>query len=687
MANFYAQYPFVGAASSGGTVTSVGLTDASTTPIYAVTGSPVTNSGTLTLTLNTESANKVFAGPTSGGAAQPTFRALVTADLPSSGSGNLTDAGTDGITVTGGTGATLSNVSLSQHVADTTHNGYLSSTDWNTFNSKQPTITTGNLTDAGTDGITVTGGTGAVIGSGTSLAQHVADATHNGYLASADWNTFNGKQAAGNYITALTGDVTASGPGSVAATLAATTNATLTTISSLVSVGTLTTGTWHATAIDATHGGTAQTTYTAGDTLYASATNTISKLGIGSTGNVLTVSGGVPTWAPPATAGTVTSVAMTVPTFLSVSGSPVTSTGTLAVSLSGTALPVANGGTGQNSNLTQNGVVYGSTTTAMATTTAGTSGQVLTSNGGSSSAPTFQTVPGNTTVLKAPTVQTFLPAQTTGTTVGGLYRTFTVSSANATVGATYTNNSITYTVLYTIAGGTTLVTSQSTTGSLVGTTLTKASGTGDATITLSSSVATGQYQLPSNPAPLYIVVEVVAGGGGGAGTGTSPGAAGAGSNANFGSTLLVANGGGAASATISGVGGTASVAASSTVLQLQVVPGSPGSVSSLYYPGGNGGSSFFGGGAGAGAANGTGNGSVGGTNTGGGGGGASAVTGSTAGAGGGGGGGYAKAIITSPASTYTFAIGDAGAGGNAGGSGAAGGKGGIGGIWVTEHYQ
>ncbi len=39
-------------------------------------------------------------------------------------------------------------------------------------------------------------------------------------MSSADWSTFNGKQASGNYITALTGDVTASGPGSVAATLA-----------------------------------------------------------------------------------------------------------------------------------------------------------------------------------------------------------------------------------------------------------------------------------------------------------------------------------------------------------------------------------------------------------------------------------------------------------------------------------
>lgn len=89
--------------------------------------------------------------------------------------------------------------------------------------------TTGNLTDTGTDGIVVTGGTGAVLGSGTSIAQQVADSTHNGYLNSTDWSTFNNKQAAGNYITALTGDVTASGPGSVAATIAnnAVTNAKL----------------------------------------------------------------------------------------------------------------------------------------------------------------------------------------------------------------------------------------------------------------------------------------------------------------------------------------------------------------------------------------------------------------------------------------------------------------------------
>lgn len=48
-----------------------------------------------------------------------------------------------------------------------------------------------------------------------------ASTSVTGLLTSTDWNTFNGKQAAGSYITALTGDVTATGPGSVAATIAA----------------------------------------------------------------------------------------------------------------------------------------------------------------------------------------------------------------------------------------------------------------------------------------------------------------------------------------------------------------------------------------------------------------------------------------------------------------------------------
>jgi hypothetical protein len=47
-----------------------------------------------------------------------------------------------------------------------------------------------------------------------------------------------------------------------------------------------------------------------------------------------------------ASTGTVSSVAATVPAFLSISGSPITTSGTLAITYSGTALPIANGGSG-----------------------------------------------------------------------------------------------------------------------------------------------------------------------------------------------------------------------------------------------------------------------------------------------------------------------------------------------------
>lgn len=61
----------------------------------------------------------------------------------------------------------------------------------------------------------------AVSPTGTTITLNlpVASGSNTGKLSSTDWSTFNGKQASGNYITALTGDVTASGPGSSAATI------------------------------------------------------------------------------------------------------------------------------------------------------------------------------------------------------------------------------------------------------------------------------------------------------------------------------------------------------------------------------------------------------------------------------------------------------------------------------------
>ena len=60
----------------------------------------------------------------------------------------------------------------------------------------------------------------------------------------------------------------------------------------------------------AVNGGTGQSSYVVGDVLYASTTTALSKLTIGTAGQVLTVTAGIPSWATPTT-GTVTSVAGT----------------------------------------------------------------------------------------------------------------------------------------------------------------------------------------------------------------------------------------------------------------------------------------------------------------------------------------------------------------------------------------
>ena len=99
------------------------------------------------------------------------------------------------------------------------------------------------------------------------------------------------------------------------------------------------------------NGGTNQSTYTTGDTLYASASNTLSKLAIGSTSQVLTVVGGVPAWANAAT-GTVTSVSVASANgFAGTSSGGATPALTLSTSISGvlkgngTALSAATAGT------------------------------------------------------------------------------------------------------------------------------------------------------------------------------------------------------------------------------------------------------------------------------------------------------------------------------------------------------
>src|SRR6266704_1686225 len=78
--------------AGGGSVTSVALTVPAE---FSVSGSPVTTAGTLAVSKANQTANQVYAGPTSGGAAAPAFRALVAGDIPVIAESGVTNLTTD----------------------------------------------------------------------------------------------------------------------------------------------------------------------------------------------------------------------------------------------------------------------------------------------------------------------------------------------------------------------------------------------------------------------------------------------------------------------------------------------------------------------------------------------------------------------------------------------------------------
>jgi len=233
--------------------------------VTSVTGtSPVVSSGGTTPAISLASgygdtqnpyaaktANYVLAAP-NGSSGVPTFRALVAADIPALpyGTGTVTSVSivsangfagtvatattTPAITmstsITGllyGNGTALASTTVSAPLAYSSgtlsitqsgaaSNGYLSSTDWNTFNNKQP---------AGTYVTSVTGTAPVVSSGGTTpaISMAAANTSTNGYLTSTDWNTFNNK-----------------GSGTVTSVAALTLGTTGTDLSSTVANGTTT---------------------------------------------------------------------------------------------------------------------------------------------------------------------------------------------------------------------------------------------------------------------------------------------------------------------------------------------------------------------------------------------------------------------------------------------------------------
>jgi len=203
-----------------------------------------------------------------------------------------------GVTVDLNTAQTLTNKTITGTFtgnltgnADTATNGVVttgsySDPSWITSLSKSK-VGLGNVentalsTWAGSTNITTLG----TITTGTWTGTAIAIA--NGGTGATDSGT-----ARTNLGLAIGTDVQA-----YSSTLAAVAGGTYTGDDSIATVGTVTAGTWSATAIGPTKGGTGQTSYASGDILYASATDTLAKLAKGTDGQILTLASGVPSWA------------------------------------------------------------------------------------------------------------------------------------------------------------------------------------------------------------------------------------------------------------------------------------------------------------------------------------------------------------------------------------------------------
>lgn len=230
-----------------------------------------------------------------------------------------------------------------------------------------------SIANGGTNSTTALVGGRVMVSNGAGTAM-VEQSMTNGQL-------FIGDTSTGDYVLntlqAGTNIVVTNGAGTINVATSTTptfNSATLSNTSNQLVLGT--TNTTTISAVPSTN-----RTYTIPDVssnaTFALATNTPA------IGQVLTATsitnGGAPTWATPTT-GTVTSVGMTVPTFLSVTPASITSTGTFVVTLSGIALPVANGGTGLTSG-TSGGILYFSGSAAISSSAALTVSQLIVGGG------------------------------------------------------------------------------------------------------------------------------------------------------------------------------------------------------------------------------------------------------------------------------------------------------------------
>jgi len=197
---------------------------------------------------------------------------------------------------------------ISMAAANTSTNGYLTSTDWNTFNGKGSGTVTGVTA---TSPVVSSGGTAPVI------SMPAASTSASGYLTSTDWNTFNGKYSTGGALgtpssgtaTNLTGlplttgvtgvlPVANGGNGTATPALVAGTNVTIS-------------GTWPNQTINSTGGSSGVSSFSAGSTGLTPATASTGAVTLA--GTLAVANGGTGTTTPSLVAGTNVSITGTWP--------------------------------------------------------------------------------------------------------------------------------------------------------------------------------------------------------------------------------------------------------------------------------------------------------------------------------------------------------------------------------------
>jgi len=178
-----------------GSVTSVSVTTAN--GVSGVVATPTTTPA-ITLTLGAITPTSVAATGTVSGS-----------NLSGTNTGNVTIGTANGLSITAGQ-------VLSMALANTSTTGVLSNTDWNTFNNKLSSIDTTNISNFSTKVRSLFSGTAPITYTNGLIGISQATTSTNGYLNSTDWNTFNNKANGSNYLP-LTGG-TLSGSLNISAT-------------------------------------------------------------------------------------------------------------------------------------------------------------------------------------------------------------------------------------------------------------------------------------------------------------------------------------------------------------------------------------------------------------------------------------------------------------------------------------